>query len=74
MMQLSTKPTMRGRVMATRVGVGLGGTAIGAPIVGWIANHFSPRWSLGIGAVSAFLAALVAALMMAKPVAAQLDT
>lgn len=73
MMQLSTKPTMRGRVMATRVGVGLGGTAIGAPIVGWIANYFSPRWSLGIGAVSAFLAALVAALMMAKPVAAPLD-
>jgi MFS family permease len=70
MMQLSTKPTMRGRVMAIRVGVGLGGAAIGAPIVGWVANHFSPRWSLGIGAVSAFLAALVAALMMVKPVAA----
>jgi len=70
MMQLSTKPHMRGRVMATRVGVGLGGTAMGAPIVGWIANHFSPRWSLGTAAVSAFLAALVAALMMAKPVAA----
>ena len=74
MMQLSPKPTMRGRVMATRVGVGLGGAAIGAPIVGWVANHFGPRWSLGIGAVSALLAALVAALMMAKPVAAPLDT
>ena len=70
MMQLSTKPTMRGRVMATRVGVGLGGTAIGAPIVGWVANHFGPRWSLGTGAVSGFLAALVAAMMMAKPVVA----
>jgi MFS family permease len=55
--------------MAIRVGVGLGGTSMGAPIVGWVANHFGPRWSLGIGAVSAFLAALVAALMMAKPVA-----
>ena len=74
MMQLSTKPTMRGRVMAIRVGVGLGGAAIGAPIVGWVANHFGPRWSLGIGAVSAFLAALVAALMMAKPVAAPPDS
>ena len=70
MMQLSTKPNMRGRVMATRVGVGLGGTAMGAPILGWVATHFGPRWSLGIAAVSAFLAALVAALMMAKPVAA----
>jgi MFS family permease len=56
------------------VGVGLGGAAIGAPIVGWVANHFGPRWSLGIGAVSAFLAALVAALMMAKPVAAPPDS
>ena len=74
MMQLSTKPTMRGRVMAIRVGVGLGGAAIGAPIVGWVANQFGPRWSLGIGAVSAFLAALVAALMMAKPVAAPPDS
>ncbi len=74
MMQLSTKPTMRGRVMATRVGVALGGTSIGAPIVGWVANHFGPRWSLVIGAISAFLAALVAALMMAKHVAAPLDT
>jgi MFS family permease len=71
---LSTKPTMRGRVMAIRVGVALGGTSMGAPLVGWVANHFGPRWSLGIAAISAFLAALVAALMMAKPVAAPLDT
>ena len=69
MMQLSTTPNMRGRVMATRVGVGLGGTAMGAPILGWVANHFGPRWSLGIAAVAAFLAVLVAVIMMAKPVA-----
>ncbi|MGA2040478.1 MAG: MFS transporter [Bryobacteraceae bacterium] len=60
MMQLSTKPAMRGRVMATRVGVGLGGAAMGAPIVGWVASHFGPRWSLGIGAASGFAAAAVA--------------
>jgi MFS family permease len=73
-MQLSTRPSMRGRVMAIRVGVALGGTSIGAPIVGWVTNHFGPRWSLGIGAVSAFLAALVATSMMAKPVTASLDS
>jgi MFS family permease len=60
MMQLSTEPTMRGRVMAIRVGVALGGTSIGAPIIGWVANHFGPRWSLGIGAVSGFAATVVA--------------
>ncbi len=74
MMQLSTKPTMRGRVMATRVGVALGGTSIGAPIVGWVANHFGPRWSLGLGSLSAYMAAFVAALMMVRPPIAQLDS
>jgi MFS family permease len=60
LMQLSTEPSMRGRVMALRVGIALGGMASGAPILGWIANHFGPRWSLGIAAVADFAAALVA--------------
>jgi MFS family permease len=66
MMQLSTQPAMRGRVMALRVGVGLGGTMIGAPVVGWVANHFGPRWSLGIGAASGFAAATVALCVMGQ--------
>jgi MFS family permease len=60
MMQLSAEPSMRGRVMALRLAVALGGTPIGAPIVGWVANHFGPRWALGVGAASGFTAALVA--------------
>jgi MFS family permease len=73
-MQLSTEPAMRGRVMALRVGVALGGTPIGAPIVGWVANHFGPRWALGAGAGAGFTAALVAAYVLGrrkKPVLAQ---
>lgn len=73
MMQLSTTPNMRGRVMATRVGVGLGGTAMGAPVVGWVATHFGPRWSLGIAAIAAFLAVFVAVMMRAERVAAPLE-
>jgi MFS family permease len=65
-MQLSTEPAMRGRVMALRVGIALGGMAFGAPIVGWVANHFGPRWSLGIGAVACFAAALVAVFVLAR--------
>jgi MFS family permease len=65
-MQLSTEPAMRGRVMALRVAIAFGGTPIGAPIIGWVANHFGPRWSLGIGAVSGFAAALVALLFLAR--------
>jgi MFS family permease len=66
MMQLSTEPAMRGRVMALRVAIALGGTPIGAPICGWVANRFGPRWALGIAAASGFIAALVAAYVLAR--------
>ncbi len=64
LMQLSTEPAMRGRVMALRVGIALGGAPIGAPIVGWVANHWGPRWALGVGAGSGFAAAIVAVLAL----------
>ncbi|OCW27137.1 MFS transporter [Pseudomonas aylmerensis] len=60
LMQLTTEPAMRGRVIALRVGVALGGTPIGAPIVGWVADHLGPRWALVVGAVSGILAVGVA--------------
>ena len=66
LMQLSTEPAMRGRVMALRVAVALGGTPIGAPIVGWVANTFGPRWALGVGAASGFIAALVALWVLTR--------
>jgi len=66
LMQLSTEPAMRGRVMALRVGVALGGTPIGAPIVGWVADAFGPRWALGVGAASGFAAAAVAIYVLAR--------
>ncbi|HEY1692966.1 MAG TPA: MFS transporter [Polyangiaceae bacterium] len=66
LMQLSTEPAMRGRVMAIRVAIALGGTPIGAPIVGWVADRFGPRWSLGIGAAAGFAAALVAVGTIAR--------
>jgi MFS family permease len=60
LMQLSTHPAMRGRVMALRVAIGVGATPIGAPIVGWVADAFGPRWALGVGAAAGFAAAIVA--------------
>jgi len=66
MMQLSTEPAMRGRVMALRVAIALGGTPIGAPFLGWTANHFGPRWSLGVGAIAALAAALVGSSLLRK--------
>ncbi len=67
LMLLTTEPTLRGRMMALRVGIALGGTPIGAPLVGWVANRYGPRWALGVGAVAGFAAALVAAAFLARP-------
>ncbi|WP_233872925.1 MFS transporter [Paraburkholderia adhaesiva] len=66
LMQLSTEPAMRGRVLAIRLGVALGGTPIGAPIVGWVADHCGPRWALVVGAASGFAAAFVAIRAMRR--------
>ena len=57
--QLSTAPAMRGRVMAIVLAIALGGTPIGAPVVGWIADSFGPRWALGVGAAAGLAAAVV---------------
>lgn len=50
--QLRADPLMRGRVLALQAMVFLGSTPIGAPIVGYVAEHFGARWALGVGAVA----------------------
>ena len=57
--QTTTAPAMRGRVMALYMAIFAGGTPIGAPIVGIVANAFGPRWAISIGAASGILAAAV---------------
>ncbi|MCU1514910.1 MAG: integral rane efflux protein, partial [Microbacteriaceae bacterium] len=57
--QLSTPPALRGRVMAIYMAIFMGGTPLGAPFVGWVANEFGPRWSLGVGAASGVVAAAI---------------
>ena len=58
--QLSTDPSMRGRVIAILLAIALGTTPLGAPLVGWVADTFGPRWALGVGAGAGWGAALVA--------------
>lgn len=62
LVQLQTQPSMRGRVMAIYMAIFLGCTPLGAPLVGWIADVLGPRYALGIGAGSGFVAALFAYL------------
>lgn len=60
MMQLTTERAMRGRVLALRIAVVMGGTPIGAPMVGWVVDRFGARWALGVGALAGVAAAGVA--------------
>ncbi|AYD01858.1 MFS transporter [Neorhizobium sp. NCHU2750] len=66
LMQLSTDAAMRGRIMALRVGIALGGTPIGAPITGWVADHLGPRPAMAIGAAAGIAAAIVGAVYAAR--------
>lgn len=56
--QLRADPLMRGRVLALQAIVFLGSTPIGAPIVGYVAEHFGARWALGLGAAGTVVAGL----------------
>jgi len=56
-LQLNSAPNMRGRVMALWAVAFLGSTPIGGPLIGWVIAATSARIGLGIGGVSALLAA-----------------
>ncbi|TPW78434.1 MFS transporter [Schumannella sp. 10F1B-5-1] len=64
--QTTTSPIMRGRVMALYMAIFAGGTPIGAPIVGAVANAWGPRWALGIAAASGIAAVVVALVWMRR--------
>lgn len=66
LIQLSTEPAMRGRVVAILLAILLGCTPLGAPIVGWVADTFGPRLALGMAAASGVLAALVGLNYLSK--------
>jgi len=60
--QMSTAPAMRGRVLALYIVVFLGATPVGSPVVGWVAETFGARWSIGIGSIASLLVGGAAAV------------
>ena len=66
MVQLSVDPQMRGRVMALYMAVFMGGTPVGAPIVGWVGEAFGARWTIGLGAVAVGLSVVAVALLLVR--------
>jgi MFS family permease len=65
-MQLGATAAMRGRVMAIYMMVFLGGTPIGAPIIGALAQAVGPRWSLLGGGSISLIATVVIAYVIAR--------
>jgi MFS family permease len=64
--QLNTAPEMRGRVMGLYMLVFLGGTPIGSPLAGWVAEAYGARLSVIAGGVISVVATVVVTFMLAR--------
>jgi MFS family permease len=65
--QLSVSPVMRGRVMALYMMLVMGGTPLGAPVVGWVGATFGARWTLLGGGAMTVLGVVLAVLVFHGP-------
>jgi MFS family permease len=66
--QLSVDPTMRGRVMGLYMLLFLGGTPIGGPLLGVVAEHFGGRSPLIVGGIVTVLSVLAVAIVLRRRV------
>jgi len=57
LLQLHTRPEMRGRVLALRAVAFLGTRPLGAPLIGVIGEHIGPRYAVAIGGLAALAVA-----------------
>jgi MFS family permease len=64
--QLGVAPTMRGRVMSLYLMCFMGGTPLGAPLIGWLAGVAGPRWGLIGGGLVCLLSVLALAAAVAR--------
>ncbi|MGW2931437.1 MFS transporter [Streptomyces sp. NPDC055722] len=64
--QMGTDPAMRGRVMALFMMVFMGGTPLGAPLVGWITDTWGPRVGFALGGAVSAAAAVTIGLVLAR--------
>jgi MFS family permease len=64
--QLAVDPQIRGRVMALYMAIFMGGTPLGAPILGWVAESFGGRWTLVGGGLLTLLGTLLATAVFTR--------
>lgn len=64
--QLSVEPAFRGRVLALYLAILQGGTAVGAPLMGWIGSEFGARWAVSTGGILVLLTGLAAVVVVSR--------
>jgi len=72
--QMTVPSQFRGRVMALYMMVVQGGTPLGAPIMGWVAEKLGGRWSMALGCGLSILVAAWAVLYWARHHRGQMGT
>jgi MFS family permease len=65
-LQLTTRPEMRGRIMALYGIVFLGSTPFGGPLAGWVGEHLGARVALAGGGAIALATGLVGLWLLAR--------
>jgi MFS family permease len=65
-MQMSSAPELRGRVMALYMTVVMGGTPLGAPVIGLIGEQLGARWTLIIGGAFVLVGVALAVLIFER--------
>ncbi|SER71113.1 Predicted arabinose efflux permease, MFS family [Propionibacterium cyclohexanicum] len=58
MVQMGTEASKRGRVMAVYMAIVMGGTPVGAPIIGWVGDVLGPRQMVLVGPLATGLTTL----------------
>jgi MFS family permease len=71
--QLGADPQMRGRVMALYFMCFMGGTPVGAPLIGWISEHLGAPWGLILGGAVCVVAGIGAGAYLARGRRVRLD-
>ena len=64
--QLTADPAMRGRVMALYMAVFMGGTPIGAPLIGWVGEIYGARATIMIGAITSLVVGIGVVIVLMR--------
>jgi MFS family permease len=64
--QLGVEPQMRGRVLALYFMCFMGGTPVGAPLIGWISERLGAPWGLIGGGIVCVVVAAAAGAVLAR--------